>query len=41
MANITFQPLQVYGAVALIYFIICVPLTYCSAKIERRLNAAR
>ncbi|MNI31798.1 L-cystine transport system permease protein TcyB [compost metagenome] len=41
MANITFQPLQVYGAVALIYFIICVPLTYCSARIERRLNAAR
>lgn len=41
MANITFQPLQVYGAVALIYFFICVPLTYCSARIERRLNAAR
>lgn len=41
MANITFQPLQVYGAVALIYFFICVPLTYCSARIEQRLNAAR
>jgi polar amino acid transport system permease protein len=41
MANITFQPLQVYGAVAVIYFLICVPLTYCSARIEQRLNAAR
>ncbi|WP_428423535.1 amino acid ABC transporter permease [Pararhizobium sp.] len=41
MANITFQPLQVYGAVAVIYFFICVPLTYCSARIEQRLNAAR
>ncbi len=41
MANITFQPLQVYGAVGLIYFFICLPLTYCSARIERRLNVAR
>lgn len=41
MANITFQPLQVYGAVAVIYFFICLPLTYCSARIEQRLNAAR
>lgn len=41
MANITFQPLQVYAAVGLLYFLICLPLTYCSARIERRLNAAR
>lgn len=41
MANITFQPLQVYAAVGLAYFFICLPLTYCSARIERRLNAAR
>ncbi|TKT78178.1 amino acid ABC transporter permease [Aquamicrobium sp. LC103] len=41
MANITFQPLQVYGAVGLVYFFICLPLTYFSARVERRLNAAR
>lgn len=41
MANITFQPLQTYGAVALIYFLICFPLTLASARIEKRLNAGR
>lgn len=41
MANITFQPLQVYGAVGLVYFFICLPLTHFSATVERRLNAAR
>lgn len=41
MANITFEPLKVYAAVGLVYFVICVPLTYASARIERRLNASR
>ncbi|MFT0891327.1 amino acid ABC transporter permease [Pseudochelatococcus sp. G4_1912] len=41
MANITFQPMQVYGAVGLVYFMICLPLTYFSARIEKRLNANR
>lgn len=41
MANITFQPLQTYGAVALIYFLICFPLTFASARIEKRLHAGR
>jgi polar amino acid transport system permease protein len=41
MANITFQPLQVYAAVALVYFVICFPLTYGSVRIEKRLNADR
>lgn len=41
MANITFEPMKVYGTVGLIYFIICVPLTYYSARIEKRLNATR
>lgn len=41
MANITFQPLQTYGAVALIYFLICFPLTLASARIEKRLHAGR
>ncbi|WP_312794880.1 amino acid ABC transporter permease [Tianweitania sp.] len=39
MANITFEPLKVYGAVGFLYFIICLPLTYASGRIERRLNA--
>ncbi|KAB2766009.1 amino acid ABC transporter permease [Brucella sp. RRSP16] len=41
MANITFEPMKVYGTVGLIYFIICVPLTYYSARIEKRLNTTR
>jgi len=41
MANITFEPMKVYGIVGLIYFIICVPLTYYSARIEKRLNTTR
>lgn len=41
MANITFQPLQVYGAVGLVYFAICLPLTWFSAKLEQRLHVAR
>ncbi|MEL4374793.1 amino acid ABC transporter permease [Brucella cytisi] len=41
MANITFEPMKVYGTVGLIYFIICVPLTYYSARIEKRLNTPR
>ncbi len=41
MANITFEPMKVYGTVGLIYFVICVPLTYYSARIEKRLNASR
>lgn len=38
MSNITFQPLQVYSMVALMYFVICLPLTLSSAYLERRLN---
>lgn len=41
MANITFEPLKVYAAVGLVYFVICLPLTYLSARIEKRLNASR
>ncbi|HHV69551.1 amino acid ABC transporter permease [Brucella intermedia] len=41
MANITFEPMKVYSTVGLIYFIICVPLTYYSARIEKRLNTTR
>lgn len=37
----TFQPLIVYGFVALIYFAICLPLTRWGRNLERRLHGAR
>lgn len=39
MSNITFEPLTVYALVGLVYFAICLPLTLCRARLERRLNA--
>jgi polar amino acid transport system permease protein len=38
VANATFQPLQVYGLAALIYFAICYPLTFASRRLERHLQ---
>lgn len=38
VANATFQPLQIYGLAALIYFAICYPLTFASRRVERRLR---
>ena len=40
ISNATFRPFQVFGTVALIYFLICWPLSKCSAYLERRLNGA-
>lgn len=37
LANATFQPFQIYGAVAVIYFAICYPLTVGSRMLERKL----
>lgn len=37
LANATFQPFQIYGAVAIIYFAICYPLTVGSRLLERKL----
>ncbi len=39
--NSTFQPFRVFIAVAIIYFIICYPLSAWSRKLERRLNVGR
>lgn len=39
MSNITFEPLTVYAVVGLVYFVLCLPLTLFSARLERRLNA--
>jgi polar amino acid transport system permease protein len=35
--NATFQPLAVFGVVALLYFILCWPLSLLSTNLERRL----
>lgn len=37
LTNATFQPFVIFGLVALIYFIICYPLTRWSRGLERRL----
>lgn len=39
--NATFRPFVVYSLVALIYFCLCFPLSWCAKKIEGRLNVAR
>ena len=41
IANATFQPLLIYGLVALIYFAICFPLTLGSRVLERRMRVQR
>jgi polar amino acid transport system permease protein len=39
--NATFRPFLVYSLVALIYFVLYFPLSWCAKKIESRLNVAR
>lgn len=39
--NATVQPFKVFGLVALIYFLICFPLSRLSRMLERRLHAGR
>lgn len=36
--NATFQPMIVFGLVALIYFILCWPLSLYASRLERKLN---
>lgn len=38
--NATFRPFAVFGSVALIYFVLCWPLTMLSRQLERRLSSA-
>ncbi len=38
--NATFQPFTIFGAVALLYFLLCYPLTALSRRLERRLGSA-
>ena len=38
--NATFRPFLVYSLVALIYFCLCFPLSWCAKRLEGRLNVA-
>lgn len=38
--NVTFEPFKVFAMVALLYFLICYPLTRYSKYLERKLNVA-
>jgi polar amino acid transport system permease protein len=39
LANATFRPFAIYGLIAIIYFVICYPLTAYARRLERRLAA--
>ena len=41
ITNITFDPFEVYGMVALIYFATCWSLALLSFQLERKLNGPR
>ena len=41
ITNATFQPFTVYGLVALLYFVLCWPLSTTAKLLERRLHVAR
>ena len=39
--NVTFKPMIVYSMVAMIYFLLCYPLSLYSKRMEKRLNGTR
>jgi len=41
ITNATFRPFLVYGLVALMYFLLCYPLSHYSQYLERKLHVAR
>lgn len=41
MTNVTFQPMVVYPLVAVLYFVMCWPLSLFTQQLERRLDADR
>ncbi|WP_250499804.1 amino acid ABC transporter permease [Caballeronia sp. GAWG1-5s-s] len=41
ISNATFRPFLVYGLVAIIYFVLCYPLTRYARTLERKWHAAR
>jgi polar amino acid transport system permease protein len=40
MVNVTFQPMIVYPLVAVLYFILCWPMSLLALRLERRIDAA-
>ena len=40
MVNVTFQPMIVYPLVAMLYFILCWPLSLLAGQLERKIDAA-
>ena len=38
--NVTFRPFTIYMSVAVIYFLLCWPLTIASRRLERRMAVA-
>ena len=40
ITNATFKPFVVYSAVALLYFVLCFPISLYARGLERKLNAA-
>ena len=38
--NVTFRPFEVFGLVAVIYFVLCWPLSHLSQMLERRYGTA-
>ncbi len=40
ITNATFAPFQVYAVAALIYFVLCWPLSWLASRLERTFNAA-
>ena len=41
ISNATFRPFLVYGLVAVIYFVLCYPLSHYAQWLQRKLHAAR
>jgi polar amino acid transport system permease protein len=41
IANVTYEPLLVYGFVALIYFAICFPISLVAGSLERKLHVGQ
>jgi polar amino acid transport system permease protein len=36
VSNATFQPLPAFGTVAVVYFVLCLPFTLLTERLERR-----
>lgn len=41
IANVTYQPMLVYACVALIYFVLCFPISLYAGSLERKLHVGR